>query len=525
MISFFPDPYPDELLYSVCARFADRVQYPGESSVVWQLFGTRNGAAVVDLPSRLGHLVASLPPGHNYTVDQLIDDHTLLPFYSPFCPLSRISQVREDMLSANGSLLYGRLGILVNQVPAWLQLCPLCAQEDIRQFGEYYWHRLHQVSGVRVCPVHAVFLVSSSVPFRHGRRSSQFISAQQSIAVCSPTRLDESNLSHQAFVRIARDAAWLLDQRQLSLELENLPYCYLKLLIERQLASDIGRVYVQQLNRAFHAFYGQELLAQLMCELDFSSYNHWLLRLTRFSSDKVQSPLHHLLLIHFLGHTVASFWQFQRDFFTRAQISTSPENTISIAADTLSGYRQKWLGLLATYPKIGLSFLRKNFGRIYIWLNRYDSQWLSAHLPQPLQRQATSPHRPARVDWLKRDSQLAAAVKELAQQMKDAPSRPVWLTKTAITRKLGCYTLIQKEIDKLPLTALVLSEVVETQVEYAIRRLEWATECFRRENIYPPRWQLLTRASLKPNTVALPCVQQAIEVALKSLSPETPESV
>lgn len=91
MISFFPDPYPDELLYSVCARFADRVQYPGESSVVWQLFGTRNGAAVVDLPSRLGHLVATLPPEHNYTVDQLIDDHTLLPFYSPFCPPSRIT--------------------------------------------------------------------------------------------------------------------------------------------------------------------------------------------------------------------------------------------------------------------------------------------------------------------------------------------------------------------------------------------------------------------------------------------------
>jgi hypothetical protein len=28
MIGCFPDPYPDELLYSVCARFHERVQYP-----------------------------------------------------------------------------------------------------------------------------------------------------------------------------------------------------------------------------------------------------------------------------------------------------------------------------------------------------------------------------------------------------------------------------------------------------------------------------------------------------------------
>jgi len=522
MISFFPDPYPDELLYSVCARFADRVQYPGESSVVWQLFGTRNGAAVVDLPSRLGHLVATLPPGHSYTVDQLIDDHTLLPFYSPFCPPSRINQVREDMQTTNGSRIYGRLGILVSHTPLWLQFCPLCAEEDIRQFGEFYWHRLHQVPGVKVCPVHTVFLAQSFVPFRHGRRCGQFICAQQGIAISSPTELDESNPSHQAFLRIARDAAWLLSQRHLSLELENLPYCYLKLLRGCKLASSVGRIYVQPLNQAFNDFYQGEFLQQIMCELDVSSYHHWLLRLTRFFPGKVQPPLHHLLLIHFLGHTVASFVQFQKDFYASVQISTLPENTSSLdldTLDTLENYRQQWLKLTATYPKTGLSFLRKKFGRIYIWLHQHDSQWLETHLPQQRRHTVLSPQRPARVDWSIRDSELAAGVKELAVQMKNAPGRPIWLTKTAITRKLGQYTLIQKQIDKLPLTDRVLSEVVETQVEYAIRRLEWATECFRQEHIYPPRWQLLSRASLKPHTVALPSVQQAVEVALKSLEP------
>ena len=41
MIGFFPDPYPDELLYSVLARFQSRVQYPSRESLVRELFGTK----------------------------------------------------------------------------------------------------------------------------------------------------------------------------------------------------------------------------------------------------------------------------------------------------------------------------------------------------------------------------------------------------------------------------------------------------------------------------------------------------
>ncbi|PHJ62307.1 hypothetical protein VF14_13990 [Nostoc linckia z18] len=90
MIAFFPDPYPDELLYSICARYTDIVQYPGSSSANQELFGSRSKIASVDLPINLSYLVANLPPGHQYTEDQLIDKHTLLPFYTQFCPQERI---------------------------------------------------------------------------------------------------------------------------------------------------------------------------------------------------------------------------------------------------------------------------------------------------------------------------------------------------------------------------------------------------------------------------------------------------
>ncbi|WP_180267380.1 hypothetical protein [Nostoc linckia] len=45
MLCAFPDPYPGELVYSICARFQERVQYPSLRSTVEDLFQTKNAIA------------------------------------------------------------------------------------------------------------------------------------------------------------------------------------------------------------------------------------------------------------------------------------------------------------------------------------------------------------------------------------------------------------------------------------------------------------------------------------------------
>jgi hypothetical protein len=181
MIGFFPDPYPDELLYSICARYSDRVRYSNKGAIAQELFGSVDAAAVVDLPSHLGHLVAALPLGHCYTVDRLIGSHTLLPFYSPFLPIERVYRLREDMMKSTGSAIHQYSGVTPSNIYSlkWLRFCPLCTQAERKQFGESYWHRLHQIPGVEVCPDHAVFLETSCVPTRNRVNGSHFFSAEQ----------------------------------------------------------------------------------------------------------------------------------------------------------------------------------------------------------------------------------------------------------------------------------------------------------------------------------------------------------
>lgn len=128
MIGFFPDPYPDELLYSICARYHYRVGYREKISTARDLFNARTPIGFT-LPNWLKRLISVLPPGHCYSVDQLIDEHTLLPFYEPFLSPERVGQIRYVMgekrrgtpdLIGVGAMLPAKTR------PESLRYCPAC---------------------------------------------------------------------------------------------------------------------------------------------------------------------------------------------------------------------------------------------------------------------------------------------------------------------------------------------------------------------------------------------------------------
>jgi hypothetical protein len=181
----------------------------------------------------------------------------------------------------------------------------------------------------------------------------------------------------------------------------------------------------------------------------------------------------------------------------------------------LQAYRAEWLSALEENPDAGRSDLAQKYRPVHSWLYWYDRQWLEAHLPLPKKRGKQLPQ----VNWKKRDSQIADLVRASAQRLKKASGKPVQVTKTAIASSIGYLALIQKQLDKLPRTAEALTEVVESTEEFAVRRVQWAVDCFRQENVYPKRWQIIRRTGMKSSTATLPQVKEAIAAALQSLAP------
>ena len=90
MLGHFLARYPDESLYSICARISKRARCPSPKSLLTELYGAVTATVIFYLPNRRSNFfTGSLPRGTSLSVDCLIDHHIILPFFGAFLPPER----------------------------------------------------------------------------------------------------------------------------------------------------------------------------------------------------------------------------------------------------------------------------------------------------------------------------------------------------------------------------------------------------------------------------------------------------
>lgn len=164
MLSFFPFPYPDELWYSVIARY-----HTHSGALSWQatmaaLFGDARDTDVGSFfPNNSIHkILEQLPPGF-LSAQEAVLQHTLLPFLMRFQPQEKKAAILEAFLS--GEDMRPRYLRATRDIkPRSLRYCPICLQEDTQTYGEPYWHREHQIGLMPLCPRHRCRLRDKPIP-------------------------------------------------------------------------------------------------------------------------------------------------------------------------------------------------------------------------------------------------------------------------------------------------------------------------------------------------------------------------
>lgn len=296
MICIFPDPYPDELLYSVCARYGALMQYYNKTRATEDFFG-KGASAIVDLPGRIDHLISSMPPGHLYTSDELIDKNTIFPFYAPFLPKDRAHLIHQIMQFDDCTQVGPRIPrTRRGRKLIYLRFCPQCAREDRAAFGETYWHRQHQLHGVDVCSRHFVFLEDTEVTWKNGSNSAEAKAAELLVKDFPSRRLDLSNPVHLIHSRIAHVASFLLNSVRHSIDCEILSHRYKNLLLRLGLAHFNGEVRTTKLINKIKEYYPAEFLNEIGC--DIRTERDWVHRLISSRQAKnMQHPICHILLL------------------------------------------------------------------------------------------------------------------------------------------------------------------------------------------------------------------------------------
>lgn len=161
MISYFPEIYEDELVYSWFARYFAHSGYPCYVNALEDIFIKRNCAADIEFIGPINQeakrIIESI-----CTMDKLIFEHTMFPQYARFLDLDRQKIATESLIGGGGDP-YNLLSIPTSSSTRVVRYCPLCAQEDREKYGETYFHRSHLIRGIMTCTKHKCKLRNTKV--------------------------------------------------------------------------------------------------------------------------------------------------------------------------------------------------------------------------------------------------------------------------------------------------------------------------------------------------------------------------
>lgn len=307
MLNFFIEPYENELLYSVNARYHFYSKNTDLKETLVELFETPNVIPTVYFPSRLKQLCSQLPMRSIYNPEYLINNHTLFPVYRPFLSAATANKIMKDMKNGDGKGVYTKAGIVAGSIcnKNGLSYCPQCAAEQKQRFGEPYFMCIHQVQGVIVCPIHGCLLKTYHEKFNDVSRIEFIRMKYEFLDLEQQYEKDPTIADHLR--SIAKNIYYLYNNSSLNWNQKKVHEQYRNYLNEKRLLTYGGNVRQTDLLHEFNAYYGEKLLSRLESEIDNDNEYNWLKVITR-KPGRVVHPLRHILFIQYLSNSIEDFF-------------------------------------------------------------------------------------------------------------------------------------------------------------------------------------------------------------------------
>ncbi len=480
----FPVPYTDELIYSVVARAGVHRGITSPKQLLDEVFASRLVIATVDLPNHLDRVRSLYSPSLGYSVEKLAYEHTLFPIYAPFSTERRRKQCLQKMAASHGAV-HLILGVAASRLKQsrYLRYCPTCLQRQLAEKGEYYWLRQWQIVGADCCWEHGQ-LIDTSIN-RHDYHRHQFFPASSSIcplvsqkpAVPSALKVARQidRLLHHCNKRAASFEQWSRYYRQLA----DIAGCLDGRVVRHEAARErvLAHWPANWLN-----------MHGLTISETETSWLHAIFRKHR----KSFSYLEHIVVLDSL---LPYSWQIDDVLAEVVSIRTSdlclPAADSAVSDGNIAGQladkRSQWLALIEGK---NIKRVRLKNGALYSWLYRHDKAWL---LSANRQFRLAASKVNCRVDWQRRDFSVCRQLVRIRNACKSSHHCPRRSRGWYLSR-LDKSATVEKNIHKMPLSALFFEMHCESVSDYQIRRLNLAMQSLGMAGIQ--KWQLLRRAGL-----------------------------
>lgn len=437
MIAQFPSFYPDELVYSLLARYYVRSGYMRYTFAAEDLFQSKTVRPDIEFvnqytPAALQMITKNMP------LEQVIEKHTMFPYYGRFLFKERRNKAFEALVHMQGN--YHNLLPMPkrkNGTDRFLRYCPVCAENDRKQYGEAYWHRLHQLQGIKICPIHGCYMNDSDVMIS-GKTSPTLVSAETTI----PKKINSPLFSENRLeFKIARYVADVFSSE-----------------LDLQGDVTVGQFIHSRLeNTPYRSIRGEQRNIALL-HTDFTEYyqnmtDNWFTELWQIqkvlTDDRVNS-YEICLLALFLNIPSADLVKMKLPELTQEQ--RFDEQIFKLHEQGLK------------YPEIA-----RRLGASYDVVKAIGGRRYGKYCKQP--KKALKCGIKA-YDWQQIDIETLPMVKDAICKLQgDRNTRPKKVTVYAVQKMLG---LPDKQIDHLPQCKEEITKYQESQAQYWAREVVWA---------------------------------------------------
>ncbi|WP_408406414.1 TniQ family protein [Paraburkholderia sediminicola] len=288
---YFPQPYPDELLGSLFIRACHHLGLTPRMLIAALSEGSDSVPSFI-YPG----LIAAVARHTGMSAHELLWEHTVFPHISIALDSARRDVLEAQILDSNapGSSLR-----LQSTFPPHIEAltfrrsCEVCQRHDRATWGEDYWHRIHALPGVLVCPIHGSPLSISHVPLlaqitkEHNRLPHEVDFDRRRWPASEPTLRDLAS-EVKAALR-CETSAWDYCLRSCQNAATSRGYEY------GARAKSVNRLAIE-----FEHYFGSRLLEELGLPLLTRSSDAWPVELLRGRRPAMQLPLRLILLRSFL---------------------------------------------------------------------------------------------------------------------------------------------------------------------------------------------------------------------------------
>lgn len=293
MLAYFPKFHEDELLYSVIARYSVYTRQSGSLLLSRNLFGIDSICPAVDFPIGLTHFASIINPYRQIQVKAIIANHTLFNYYYAFADDNTRKNVLERMTHyvPGVSKPIRRRKSFVNEVRK-LRFCPTCRDEMIRDHGEAYWKRSHQLPLVVYCELHEQILVESPFSMASGYKAYNPLNETTPIIEPCQDMRAAADACKSHLVRLGRLSEECLANSNLRSSIARTPSYYRSKLVEKNLARSKKSIDLTALEARSQIYFKDlfEVWPYLRFKKDFS--NSALLTPLQIASRKIHSEYH-----------------------------------------------------------------------------------------------------------------------------------------------------------------------------------------------------------------------------------------